>query len=347
MHEQTQKGWGVLRIRKALVERGEPAWGRSRRWNVVSIAAYLTTRTAVGEYQPTRLNAEGVREPDGPPVTDHYPAAITEDCWRATQRARAGRRGQGGRVSENANNLFTHLVHDARNELPVHTMWHYGAGRSVGKRRQYLTTDGRPWRFPYRDFERAMLILLARLRGSDVDGRHQADALTARVEALQDERSGLGNELDALNRRLDGLPPSRWPKRAMTQMAELEEAIAAKDEELRLAKEEAATSTRTEALTDLRNSLKALEEAQREGRVKDEQAIRHRIKGRVPFLVESVWVRMEVHTKQSRHVHVRVYLHGGEQRSFVLPFGNPKPPPLNLRDADFRGGEERGHAVRT
>ncbi|HZR55222.1 MAG TPA: recombinase family protein [Streptosporangiaceae bacterium] len=342
MHERTQEGWGVMRLRRALVERGEPAWGRSGRWNVVTIASYLTERTAVGEYQPTRLNAEGVRVPDGPPVPNHYPVAITEECWQKTQRARAGRRGRGGRVSENANNLFTYLVHDARDGRPLHTVW-WTAGPT---RRQYLSTHERLWRLPYRDFERAMLTLLAKLKASDVDGRHQADALTARVEAIQDQRSALGIELDALNRQLDELPPSRWPRRAVAQQAELEEAVAAKDEELRQAKEAAATSTRTEALIDLRNSLKALDQARQEGRHKDEQAIRHRIKGRVPFLVESIWVRMEAHTKQSRYAHVRVYLHGGEQRPFVLTFGAPKLPPLNLRDADFRGGEERGHALR-
>jgi DNA invertase Pin-like site-specific DNA recombinase len=346
MHEETQKGVGVMRLRKALIERGEPAWGRSGRWNVVTIASYLTDRTAVGEYQPTRLNAEGVRVPDGPPIPGHYPAAITEDCWRATQRARAGRRGRGGRVSENANNLFTQLVRDARTGLPVHMVWWQGTGRNKGDRRRYLSTHGKPWRVPYRDFERAMLTLLAKLKAADVDGRHQADALTARVAALQDERADLGIDLDAIVRQMAELRPARWPKGIVAQRAELEERIAAKDEELRAAKEAAFTTSRTEALTDLRSSLKALDQAHAEGRYEDEQAIRHRIRGRVPFLVESAWVRVEIHTKQSRYLHVRVYLHGGEERYFVLPFGAPKRGPLPLRGADFRGGEERGHALR-
>jgi hypothetical protein len=56
---------------------------------------------------------------------------------------------------------------------------------------------------------------------------------------------------------------------------------------------------------------------------------------------------MQVVTKQSRYVHVRVYLHGGEQRYLLLTFGAPKTPPLPLADADFRGGEERGYSVRS
>jgi DNA invertase Pin-like site-specific DNA recombinase len=342
MHERAQEGWGGLRIRKDLTARGVPAWGPSGRWSSATIDNLLRTRLTVGEYQPTRLGEDGVRRPDGPPLQGHYPAAVSEECWRKTQATRRRRQWKGGRVSETASNLFTHLVYDARAGESIFVHWQAGK-----KRYQYLTVAGVPWSIPYRDFERGVLTLLAKLRAADVDGRHQADALTARVEALQAERSSLGIEVDALNAQLDELPPARWPKRIVARMADLEEWIAAKDEELRQAKEAAASSTRTEALTDLRNSLAALDKARVEGRVADELAIRHRLRGRIPLLIESVWVRMETHTRRRRYVHVRVYLHGGEPRYFVLPLGSPQAPPLPLGKADFRGGEERGYAFRS
>lgn len=343
MHEKAQHGWGQIRICKELQARQEPAWGPAGRWTFMAVARLLTTRTAMGEYQPTRLGEDGVRRPDGKPIPDHYPAAITEECWHRTQTARSRRKGKGGRASETVSNLFTHLVFDAGAEDTVRTCW-----RTSGqKRRQYLSIEGQPWTFPYRDFERAVLTTLARLKASDVDGRHQADERTAKVDILQAERSSLGIELESLDSQIRELPASRWPKRVVARMAELEEAIAAKDEELRVAKESADTSTRTEALTDLRSALKALDDAQAEGRTKDELAIRHRIKGRVPFLVESIWVRLEIHGKHNRYVHVRVYLHGGEQRYLVLRIGNPASPELPLEEADFRGGEERGYASHT
>jgi hypothetical protein len=348
MHEQAQQGWGSGRIRKELIARRVPAWGVSGRWNVITITHYLTTRTAVGEHQPTRLDKDGVRRPDGPPIPDHYPEVITEDCWRRTQAARKGRAGRGGRISENATNLFTHLVYDACEENSVHLI-HTCDNKKIKnpKQRLYLSLDGHPWTFPYRDFERAVLTTLAKLRASDVDGRHQADALAARVETLQAERSSLGLEVESLDRQMRELPPNKWPKRVVARIAELEEAVEAKDEELRKAKEAANASTRTQALTDVRSALHALDKAREDGRTKDEEAIRHRIKGRVPFLVESIWVRLQIVTKMSRYVHVRVYLHGGEQRYFVLPFGSPRTPALPLAGADFRGGEERGYTART
>jgi DNA invertase Pin-like site-specific DNA recombinase len=341
MHERAQEGWGSHRIRKDLITRGVPAWGPSGRWSAATIDSLLRTRLTLGEYQPTRLGEDGVRRPDGSPVPNHYPAAISEECWQRTQDRRRRRRWKGGRVSETASNLFTHLVYDARAAESVFVHWQAGK-----KRYQYLTVAGVPWSIPYRDFERGVLTLLSKLRAADVDGRHQADALTARVEALQAERSQLGIDLDDIDRQMRELPPARRPRRGIARMAELEEQIAAKDEELRQAKEAAASSTRTEALTDLRNSLVALDKAQAEGRPADELAIRHRIRGRIPLLVESVWVRVETHTRRRRYVHVRVYLHGGEERPFVLAFGKPKAPQLPLRDADFRGGEERGYAFR-
>ena len=106
-------------------------------------------------------------------------------------------------------------------------------------------------------------------------------------------------------------------------MAELETAITVKDEELRTAKEAASTSSRTEALTDLRTSVQALDEVERRGKPTEVEAIRARIKGRVPFLVESIWVRMERQSARSTWIHVRLYLHGGEERPFVVAVGKP------------------------
>jgi hypothetical protein len=337
MHERAQAGWGSHRIRNHLVSRKVPPWGWKGKWSAVRITNLLTSRQAFGEYQPTRLDGEGQRVPDGPPLSGHYPAVITEECWRQTQAARKKRQGKGGYAGESLANLFTHLVFDAACEEALH---HF----TIRKWR-YLTIEGVPWTFPYRDFERAILTALAQLRASDVDGRHQADALTLRVETLQAERSALGIDLDDLDRQLREVPPQKRSKRIVARMCELEEEIVLKDEELREAKVAATTSTRVEALVDLRNSLNALDEAAEKGDPREMQALRLRVKGRIPFLVESIWVRVQVLTKRARYVHVRIYLHGGEERYLFLTCGHPQVAPLFLEEADFRGGEERGYCA--
>ena len=95
---------------------------RKRHGARAAIRYYLTSRQAVGEWQPTKLDAEGVRRPQVAAVRDHYPAIITEACWQETQRARRKRRGKGGRHRERNTNLFTHLVYDAAAGEAVHTI---------------------------------------------------------------------------------------------------------------------------------------------------------------------------------------------------------------------------------
>ena len=66
----------------------------------------------------------------------------------------------------------------------------------------------------------------------------------------------------------------------------------------------------------------------------------------MPFLVESIWVRMERQSARSTWIHVRLYLHGGEERPFVVAVGKPPQGALALGNADFRSGEERGYTAR-
>jgi DNA invertase Pin-like site-specific DNA recombinase len=341
MHEKAQEGWGVMRISKALDAQHVPAWGLSGRWSEITVRHLLTSPQAFGEYQPTRLTPEGKRLPAGPAIAGHYPAAITEECFRRTQAARRSRRGRGGRRGPNATNLFTHVVKDTRAEESVHVRVKV---TGQGARYEYLTLDGQPWTFPYRDFERGVLLMLADLNPEDVDGRHEASALSARAQALLKEHNELVLELDDLDTQLREVPREKRSKRVVARMCELEQEIPAKKEELRVAQEAANTSGRADALADLRSCIQLLDRVR--GTAK-EQPTRHRIKARVPLLVESIWVRVQVVTKQSRYLHVQVYLHGGsEPRYLLLEAGTPTGH-LLLEDADFRAGEERGYAAKS
>ncbi len=338
MHARAQEGWGQRRIAGRLMAAGEKPW-HGKRWYPSTINYLLTTRTALGEHQPTRTTERGTHEPDGPPIANVYPAAIDENCWARTQAARRSRKHKAGRPSPTVRNLFTHLVKDAGAESPlyIHTQ------SANGRRYEYLTIDQNPWTIPYRDFERAVLDVVAALHAADIDGRHQASEFTARVDALQQTRTRLALDQEALDLQLRELPAARWPKRIVARMAEIEQEIAATDEQLRQAKEQADTSTRTETLTYLQTCLRRLDEARG---TPEEKPLRERIKGRIPFLIESIWVRMQLQNSRRRYAHVRIYLHGGEQRYIVIPICGPTDDALLLGSADFRAGEERGYVAR-
>jgi DNA invertase Pin-like site-specific DNA recombinase len=345
IYEWSAGSWGAWRIHRELEASGTPAWSRRGKWSLAYVRWLLRSRHVLGEYQPMERGEDGADAPAGPAIPNYYPAAIAEDLWRAAQAARRGRNRKGGRRGAGGvdTNLFTRCVFEAVSRQPFYCT--NCTVRGVGYR--YLVTDPRTDGFRYRPFEDAVLDTVARLHARDVDGRHEADALTLVVDRLQQERARLGLELDSLDQQIRELPPERWPPRVVARMADLEEAITAKDDELRLAKEAANTSGRTEALADFQSCVQLLAEVRGTER---EAGVRQRIKTRLPLLVESIWVRVQPINKMRRYLHVRLYLHGGEPRYFVVPVGPEGPAvvaPWPLAGADFRGGDVGGDAVDT
>jgi DNA invertase Pin-like site-specific DNA recombinase len=357
--------WGAYRILRELNEKHLPAWNRSARahareeggeptWNVSWVKHILSTRQVVGEYQPLDTTEAG-RVPDGAPVAKYYPAAVGEDLYLAVQAARrkrcrggvrpgvrggdrgGGRPGTGGMET----NLFTGLVFEAMSRRPFYVTTCITGGVPY----RYLATDPEVARIPYGTFERAVLRAVAALRASDVDGRHKADEFTSEVARLQAEVTRLKEELAALDAQTDGLDVTKWPPRVVARMVDLKSQFDTSVEALRVAKERADTSGRTEALTEVQTCVELLDEVRGMPR---EAGVRERIKRRLPLLLESVWAVVQPINRVCRIVHVRLYLHGGEQRPLTISIGNPKkgwPEVWELRDADFRGGDVGGHAV--
>jgi DNA invertase Pin-like site-specific DNA recombinase len=331
---------GAWRIRKALEDEGVPPFGRSGRWTLSYVKKLLRGREVLGEYQPNFCPVGLRRRKAGVPVANYYPQIIDESTFNAAQAARRRRTGKGGRSGNSEANLFTHLVHDAHDGSRMQCTPRWTAGRLY----KYLAAPRQMQTVPYRPFERAVLFMLSRLRARDVDGRHEADALTARADALQEEQSRIALELESLDQQMRELPPARWPARVVARIAELEEALESKAAEVQAAKEAANTSGRTDALNDLRTCVELLDKAS--GTPK-EAPLRRRLKALVALLVESIWVRVQALHRRGRYVHVRIYLRGGEQRPLVIPCGHvSKAAPLPLQNADFRAGEERGYAAK-
>lgn len=92
----TINGHGQALIPKMLNERGIKPFGSIARnpnqvWSASSVAKLLNNRALIGEYQPTGL-VDGKRVPEGEPIADYYPAAITADTFYQAQEARSLRR---------------------------------------------------------------------------------------------------------------------------------------------------------------------------------------------------------------------------------------------------------------
>lgn len=92
----TINGHGQALIPKLLNEKGIKPFGSTARnpnqtWSASSVSKLLNNRALIGEYQPTGL-VDGKRVPEGEPIADYYPAAITADVFYQAQEARALRR---------------------------------------------------------------------------------------------------------------------------------------------------------------------------------------------------------------------------------------------------------------
>jgi DNA invertase Pin-like site-specific DNA recombinase len=352
MYQLALEGWGACRIARQLNADGVRPWVKPRRathptWNVCAVNYILRAPETFGEYQRTKRQEDGRYVSDGPPVANYYPAILTEETHRAVQAARRRRIKHGGRPGRGGvdTSLFTHLVFEAVSRRPMQCV--QCATRYAVY--HYLHTDPRGAGIPYRPFERAVLDAVARLKPKDVDGRHEADALTARVEQLQEEHTRLVLDLEDFERQMRELPQGKRSKRGMAIMADLEVAIDAKAEELRAAKEAGATTSRTEALTEIKECIRQLLDDAHRGDPKREAAIRSRIKLRLPFLLESAWVRVQVIDKSKRYVHVQLYLHGDNRpRYFPISCGDISGhAPWQLKDVDFRAGDVGRDAVAT
>ncbi len=105
-------GAGPCKIAKKLNQEGVAPIGLGKVWSNNLVRIMLTSRRALGEYQPCRV-VDGRRVPQGEPVTDYYPAVIDRVTFFAAQRILDKRKSVGlaGRVSNNKN-LFTRLLYN-------------------------------------------------------------------------------------------------------------------------------------------------------------------------------------------------------------------------------------------
>lgn len=87
--------------------------GFAAKWHASHIHHLIHGKTVLGEYQPCRIVWEEKPEtkvrkrvPDGDPIKDYYPAAVSEDLYLRAHAAVAGNRVQVGRKGTKFNNLL-------------------------------------------------------------------------------------------------------------------------------------------------------------------------------------------------------------------------------------------------
>jgi DNA invertase Pin-like site-specific DNA recombinase len=198
-------GYGHASIVKCLTEEGVPAFGQSGRWTRPYIAKILTGRVALGECQPCGRG----RRPDGPPIPDYFPAAVSEPEWLAARAGAAERRQKRGRIGHYIN-VFAGLLKNAL-EGDSYFVSNKGAGPVLVNTRS-LDGLARCLSFPFPTFERAILSLLREIDAKDIlehdDGPDERLTLAAQLDRLKASITAITADMDlhgespALFRRL-------------------------------------------------------------------------------------------------------------------------------------------------
>ena len=290
-------GYGIRLIIKNLVAAGIPSFGRTPLWNKPYIYLILRGKAVLGVHQPLK---EG--EPDGPPMTGYYPAAIGEKTWNQAQAALASRFRKGGPVGEMVANLFSGLLFDARTQERMVVLSKHNAGH----KRRLITPAGASnartpgISFPYPVFEGAVLSLLREIKPSDITGEEpEAEsvvlgsslvAVEKRMAAIEAELTGESSGVAALARVLKKLASKQ--KDLGTQLANARQ---------REAKPTSSAWTEAKSLLDI---------AKNEGQ-------RLRLRGLLRQIVDNIQI-LVVPRRSHRLAVVQINFVGGTWRDYLI-----------------------------
>lgn len=138
MFQLTTEGYGTRVIAATLNQEGIPAFTAGNKkvsgvWGFSSIRHILESRAVLGEYQPhifVEVVEEGKKKrkriPDGDPITNYFPAIITEDDFYRAQAARTSRlTGRVTKTTENFN-VYAGIIRCYKCGAAMHIQGHRG-----------------------------------------------------------------------------------------------------------------------------------------------------------------------------------------------------------------------------
>jgi DNA invertase Pin-like site-specific DNA recombinase len=310
-------GYGYARIVQTLERDKVPPFGelrinphRSRsqfsgRWTKPYVNKVLNDRRAIGEYQYRKGY-----QPDGDPIPNFLPAAVTEEQFllaRAAQEQRLDydKRGRSLMPREvRYVNVFKGLCRHARDDegFVLHNK-----GTQAKPELSLLTASGNSGRtncysMPYFVFEEAILTHLRELDPADVfpaegESHNRAESLRSQLRVIRADLAQLQADLE------DGY--SKALSNVLREKEQQEERVA---EQLQ---EELARSVKpaSRAWKDVPSLVERIAKEGDEARLKLRSALRR--------AVESIWVLI-VRRGATRLAAVQVYFHGGTHRDYLI-----------------------------
>jgi DNA invertase Pin-like site-specific DNA recombinase len=319
MFALAKAGQGSAAIAKQLNHDGIPSpYGRS--WSNVSVLAILRSRAVFGEFTP-HAGRYKTRKAIGAPIPNYYPPILTETEFYAVQAGIAGRKLQRGPRGKHTRNLFTGLLHDARDGTAIHlSEKRKGDVRMVSHGAMRGKAGAKYVSFPYPVFERAILDCLA-----EIDAREILDEPEEESEA-----SALKNELARVRGRKAEVE-AELRHGDLAALARLLRQLTDEEREL-IEKQKAAQEKDAapigEAWGEVKNLRQALERApdQEKARLRGRAVLGRAVETIQCLFVARGWDRIAA---------VQIWLAGGEKHRDYLILH--RPPKANAR-ARVEGG---------
>jgi DNA invertase Pin-like site-specific DNA recombinase len=352
----SNQGWGKRRIAAELNRTRVETWGRGESkadaWHPSYVSKILHNRAVLGEFQPHRM-ADGKRTPDGPVITDYFPAVVGLATFESANRKRIS---TGGQTQKKISNLFAGLVYEGGTEYRMvyadkgkHKRQNHASTRYLRSDRHRVQPDAEIPAWNYSEFENVVLRVLREINWNQLRDQkrparqlqleHELAVLDAQVRKLSDsiERilAAIANE------------PGETPAAPMAAIRHLEaqrntkEAIAsAKREELRI--EEESHINIASNLDTFKNLLAvATNPHEVELRLQVREEIRRKVR-RIE-LYQSEW---PTNLQRARPWLNPSYLfilfaNGGARVVYIQPTGRGKAPDLRIADAPNGSSTEK------
>jgi DNA invertase Pin-like site-specific DNA recombinase len=323
-------GYGHVRIVKKLGEERVPAFGGrvwvpdpdgpdkghwraadgerygTGQWNRAYVAQLLRDERVLGTYQP--LDRDG--KPDGPPIENYYPAAITPNEWAAA-RGGADRRKQGNGRSTKHVDVFAGLVEDALGGGAYYCATRTHRGKHSRVLINTESGEGRaPARsFPYPVFEEAVLSLLREVDPRDVLGK---DGATDEVLVLAGELERVETSIALIVAEMDehGESPTLFRRLRAKEAAQRELAARKAEAQQRAANPLPAAWGEAQSLSGTLRDAPDPDDARTRLRT-----VLRRVVSRILLLV--------VPRKRDRLAAVQIYFAGGDRRRNYLILHRP------------------------
>ena len=302
VYQLARDGFGSTALSRRLNDEGILSpYGRA--WNNVSVLWVLRNRAVLGEYTP-HCGRSGTRVPTSAPVSDYYPRIINDDDFYAAQGAIEARKNQRGPRGKGVRNLFTGLVHDARDGTLMHIAEkRKGDFRMISSGAMRGKVGSKYISFSLTVFERAVLSLLAEIDPREVLGKEDGpdDELVLGSELAREEAKIAELEAELVNGNVAAL--ARVLRTREANKRELTDKLAE-------ARQRAATPL-SAAWGETQSLLAALDNAP------DVEDARTRLRRALQRVVDSIWV-LVVTRGRDRLAVVQVWFANGKLRRDYL-----------------------------